>query len=151
MPEVSLRAGGEAGDGIASVGEMLSRSFARMGLHVFGFNAYQSVIRGGHVYFQARASDRRLYSQGDGVDILYCLNRATFDIHHPDLRPGGVAIYDPEKFAIAPNEVPPGIRLLAVPTLQLARKYSTQAILQNAVGLGATAYLSGILSKCSTA
>ena len=144
MPEVSVRAGGEAGDGIASVGEILSRSFARMGLHVFGFNAYQSVIRGGHVYFQARASDRRVYSQGDGIDVLYCLNHATFDIHHADLRPGGVAIYDPEKFSLTENDAPPGTRLLAVPTLELARKYATQAILQNAVGLGATAYLSGI-------
>jgi 2-oxoglutarate ferredoxin oxidoreductase subunit alpha len=147
MPEVIVRTGGEAGDGIASLGEMLSRSFARMGLHVFGLNAYQSVIRGGHVWFQIRASDRRPYSQGDGADILYCLNRATFDIHRADLRPGAVVIYDPEKFTIPPEEAPTGTRLLGVPTLALARKYTTQGILQNAVGLGATAYLSGIPLK----
>lgn len=147
VPEVIVRTGGEAGDGIASLGEMLSRSFARMGLHVFGFNAYQSVIRGGHVWFQARTSDRRVYSQGDGADILYCLNRDTFDIHRADLRAGATAIFDPEKFTIPAGEVPAGTRVLAVPTLAIARKYTTQAILQNAVGLGAMAYLSGIPLK----
>lgn len=144
MPEVIVRTGGEAGDGIASQGEILSRAFARMGLHVFGFNSYQSVIRGGHVWFQARASDRRPYSQGDGADVLYCLNRETFDVHRADLRPGAIAIFDPEKFTLAESDAPAGTRLLAVPTLALARKYTTQAILQNAVGLGAMAYLSGI-------
>lgn len=144
VPEVIVRTGGEAGDGIASLGELLSRSYARMGLHVFGFNAYQSVIRGGHVWFQARASDRRPYSQGDGADILYCLNRDTFNVHRADLRPGAVTIFDPEKFTIPASEAPTGTRLLAVPTLALARKYTTQAIMQNAVGLGAMAYLSGI-------
>ena len=64
VPEISLRVGGEAGDGIASIGEAFCRSFSRMGLHVFGLNAYQSVIRGGHVWFQARTSSERPYSQG---------------------------------------------------------------------------------------
>ena len=147
MPEIIVRAGGEAGDGIASVGEILTRSFARMGLHAFGFNAYQSVIRGGHVYFQARASEERVYCQGDGADLLYALNRATFDIHRANLRAGGVTVYDPEKFTIPEGEAPAGTRLLAVPTLALARKYATQAILQNAAGLGAVAYLAGIPLK----
>ncbi len=78
------------------------------------------------------------------MDILYCLNRETYDVHRADLRPGAIAIYDPEKFTIPANEAPAGTRLLAVPTLALARKYTTQAILQNAAGLGAVAYLSGI-------
>ncbi|MFZ0829986.1 MAG: 2-oxoacid:acceptor oxidoreductase family protein, partial [Thermoplasmata archaeon] len=71
MPEISVRCGGAAGDGIASVGEVLGKSLSRMGLHVFGLNAYQSVIRGGHVWFQARASSDPIYSQGDQADVLF--------------------------------------------------------------------------------
>ena len=144
MAEISIRAGGAAGDGIASVGETLSRAFSRMGLHVFGLNAYQSVIRGGHVWFQARASPDRVYSQGDRVDVLYALNRETVDIHLPSLSDGGTLIYDPEKFSVADSELPHGTRALPVPTLQIARKYTNQSILQNAGGLGATAYCGGI-------
>ncbi len=144
MGEISVRAGGAAGDGIASVGEAFARSFSRMGLHVYGHNAYQSVIRGGHVWFQARASPDRVHSQGDALDVLYALNRETFDIHRAFLSPGATVIFDPEKFAISDAEMPAGTKALPVPTLQLARKYTGQPILQNAAGMGATAFLAGI-------
>jgi 2-oxoglutarate ferredoxin oxidoreductase subunit alpha len=144
MSEISVRVGGQAGDGIASIGEAVARCFSRRGLHVFGLNAYQSIIRGGHVWFQARASDRRIFSQGDGADVLYALDRATVETHAHDLRPGGVVVHDPEKFTIDPKELPAGVRPLGVPTLEIARKYTSQSILQNAGGLGATALLAGI-------
>ncbi len=144
MTELAVRIGGQAGDGIASIGESIARSFSRMGLHVFGLNAYQSVIRGGHVWFQARASDGRPYSPGDGTDILYALDKATVDIHGAGVRPGGAVLFDPEKFSVAPSELPAGVTPLGVPTLQIARKYTSQSILQNAGGIGATAFLAGI-------
>lgn len=144
MGTLSFRAGGQAGDGIASIGEAIARSFSRMGLHVYGHNAYQSVIRGGHVWFQARASTERPFSQGDGADVLYALDHATVQIHAHDLRAGGTVVYDAEKFAIDPAELPAGAKALAVPTLAIARKFTSQSILQNAAGMGASAYLSGI-------
>ena len=144
MTELAVRIGGQAGDGIASIGESVARSFSRMGLHLFGLNAYQSVIRGGHVWFQARATDGRPYSPGDGADILYALDRATVDIHSAGLRPGGFVVFDPEKFALSPADVPAGVRPIPIPTLEIARKYTSQSILQNAGGIGATAYLAGI-------
>jgi len=144
MNEITVRVGGQAGDGIASLGESAARGFSRMGLHVFGLNAYQSVIRGGHVWYQARASDARVYSQGDHADILYALDRATVDIHAADLRSGGTVIFDPEKFTLAGTQLPAGITALELPTLAIARKYTSQSILQNASGLGALAYLAGI-------
>ena len=144
MGDIAVRFGGEAGDGIASIGESIARGFSRMGLHVFGFNAYQSVIRGGHVWFQARAAVDRVHSPGDGADILYALHKETVDIHAPSLRPGGTVVYDPEKFPVDASALPAGVHALAVPTLELARKYTTQSILQNAVGAGASAFLAGI-------
>ena len=144
MTEISIRTGGSAGDGIASVGEMMVRCFSRMGRHAFGLNAYQSVIRGGHVWFQARATDQRPHSQGDGCDILYAMTPETVEIHSAALRPGGTLVYDPEKFPVAADKLPPKVHALEVPTLAIARKYSTQPILQNAAGLGASAALAGI-------
>ena len=139
-----MRAGGQAGDGIQSIGETISRCFSRMGWHVFGLNAYQSVIRGGHVWFQARAADPRPYSQGDQADLLYALDKQTISVHAPSLRQGSTIVYDPEKFAVADSELPAGVRALGVPTLEFARKYTSQSILQNAGGMGAIAYLAGI-------
>jgi 2-oxoglutarate ferredoxin oxidoreductase subunit alpha len=144
MSEISLRVGGAAGDGIASVGELIARSFSRSGLHVFGLNAYQSVIRGGHVWFQARASPDRVHSQGDRCDLLYALDKQTVEVHAPLLSKGSTVVYDPEKFALAESELPVGVKALGVPTLEIARKRTTQSILQNAAGLGAMAFLAGI-------
>jgi 2-oxoglutarate/2-oxoacid ferredoxin oxidoreductase subunit alpha len=145
MSEIAVRVGGQAGDGIASVGEGIARCFSRLGLHVFGLNAYQSVIRGGHVWYQARtSSDRRPYSQGDGLDILYALDKQTVDVHAAGLRRGGTVVFDPEKFAVAASELPAGVTALPVPTLAFARKHTSQSILQNAGGIGATAFLAGI-------
>jgi 2-oxoglutarate/2-oxoacid ferredoxin oxidoreductase subunit alpha len=144
MTDFAVRAGGQAGDGIASIGETISRCFTRMGWHVFGLNAYQSVIRGGHVWFQARTSDTRPYSQGDHADVLYAIDKQTVSVHAPSLRRGGTVVFDPEKFAVAESELPAGVRALGVPTLEFARKYTSQSILQNAAGMGASAYLAGI-------
>ena len=44
--------GGAAGDGIASTGDIFCKTASRMGLWVVAYNSYQSVIRGGHVYYQ---------------------------------------------------------------------------------------------------
>jgi len=144
VTEIGVRVGGQAGDGIASVGETIARSFSRLGLHVFGLNAYQSVIRGGHVYYHARTSTVRPYSQGDGLDILYALDRQTVDVHAAGIRKGGYVVFDPEKFAVSASELPAGVTALPVPTLEIARKYTSQSILQNAGGVGAMAFLSGI-------
>ena len=144
MGELTVRVGGQAGDGIASIGEAIARSFSRLGLHIFGLNAYQSVIRGGHVWYQARASEHKIFSQGDALDILYALDRTTVEVHRQALRAGGTVVFDPEKFTLAPADLPSGVQLLPVPTLEIARKYTSQSILQNAAGIGATAYLAGI-------
>jgi len=144
VSEITVRVGGAAGDGIASVGETVSRSFSRSGFYTYGHNAYQSVIRGGHVWFQARASSDPIYSQGDACDVLYAMDRQTVDVHLPAMSQGSTLIFDPEKFAVADSELPVGVRSLPVPTLEIARKYTPQSILQNAAGMGAAAFLSGI-------
>ena len=46
-----------------------------LGLRVFGYRGYQSIIRGGHVWYQIRVGDETLYSQGNGIDILVALNQ----------------------------------------------------------------------------
>jgi len=44
--------------------------FARRGLSVNAYNAYQSIIRGGHTFLTIRTSDVPVTNQGDKIDIL---------------------------------------------------------------------------------
>ena len=55
--DFALAIGGEAGQGIATPGDTLARLFVRRGLHLSTYNAYQSIIRGGHIFLTVRVSD----------------------------------------------------------------------------------------------
>ena len=79
--DFALAIGGAAGQGIATPGDILGRIFVRRGLHLATYNAYQSIIRGGHILLTMRISDEAVYSHGDKLDLLLCLNQDTMDRH----------------------------------------------------------------------
>ena len=55
--DLSIAIGGAAGQGIATPGDILARIFVRRGLHLNAYNAYQSIVRGGHIFLTLRTSD----------------------------------------------------------------------------------------------
>jgi len=79
--DFALAIGGAAGQGIATPGNILARLFARRGLHLYAYNAYQSIIRGGHIFLTVCVSDRQVHSHGDRLDLLACLNQDTMNRH----------------------------------------------------------------------
>ncbi len=79
--DFALAIGGEAGQGVATPGDVLARILVRRGLHLNTYNAYQSIIRGGHIFLTIRTSDRKIYTHGDKLDLLLCLNQDTMDRH----------------------------------------------------------------------
>jgi len=91
-----LRLGGESGtDNAISAGDVLTLSAARSGYHVHTFRTYPAEIKGGPVMFQLRAGVRPVPSLGDQLDLLLAFNQEAWDLHHQDLRPNGVLIFDP--------------------------------------------------------
>ena len=44
--EVTVGIGGAAGDGSGATGDNLAKVCSRLGLHVFAYNSYQSLVRG---------------------------------------------------------------------------------------------------------
>jgi 2-oxoglutarate ferredoxin oxidoreductase subunit alpha len=135
--EVSIRIGGAAGDGVASSGENFARTASRSGLHVYAYNSYQSVIRGGHVWYQIRAARDKVHTVGQHVDLLIALNQQTADVHLPFLRNGGGIVHDAKRVKVDASQLGKGVRDFAMPLAETAKKYSTNPILQNTVALGA--------------
>ena len=72
--DLAIGIGGAAGQGIATPGDILARIFVRRGLHVSAYNAYQSIIRGGHIFLTLRTSDQPVLSHGDRINVLMPLN-----------------------------------------------------------------------------
>ncbi|MCH7497996.1 MAG: 2-oxoacid:acceptor oxidoreductase subunit alpha [Candidatus Marinimicrobia bacterium] len=138
--DLKIGIGGAAGQGIASVGNILAFIFARRGLNVWAYNAFQSIIRGGHTFLTIRASAEAIGTHGDVIDILVCLNQDTLDRHLGILGPGTFAIYDGGK--IKPTDAPPNVNLIALPIATLSPN-PTNKMLGNTIAAGAVLYISG--------
>src|SRR6266403_2050528 len=133
--------GGAAGQGIATPGDILARILVRRGLHLNAYNAYQSIIRGGHIFLILRASIDRVGSMGDKIDALIPLNQDTMNRHLKHLRAGGVCLYDGEK--VKPGSPNEGVQMCPLPVRELAGTSKIPSA-QNTIALGALLQMLGI-------
>ncbi len=140
--DFAVAIGGENGQGIASTGDILARIFARRGLHLNAYNAYQSIIRGGHTFLTIRASEAAVSNVGDKIDVFIPLNQDTVDRHLKLLKAGACAIYDSER--VKPSAAAEGVQLCPMPMKELTRGNKLAA---NTAALGATLQLLSIESE----
>ena len=126
--------GGAAGQGIATPGNILARLFVRRGLHLNAYNAYQSIIRGGHILLTVRVSTEPVPTHGDKLDLLLCLNQDTMTRHARHLGKGGHVIFNSDD--VQPSEVAPGVQVCGLPVKELTSD-NRNKLVQNTVALGA--------------
>src|SRR3989449_5166066 len=139
--DLSIGIGGAAGQGIATPGDILARLFVRRGLHLNAYNAYQSIIRGGHIFLILRASDARVQSMGDKIDALIPLNQDTMNRHLKHLQVGGACLFDGDK--LQPGPANDGVQMCASPVRQLAGASKVPNV-QNTIALGALMQMTGV-------
>jgi 2-oxoglutarate ferredoxin oxidoreductase subunit alpha len=126
--------GGEAGQGVQSVGFLLAKVFARGGYHIFADQDYESRVRGGHNFFRVRVSDGKVDAIAEDVDILIALNMDTIELHQPNMVTQGIIIFDGEKIkGVSGNNG----SLLSIPLEKLAEEKAGDKLMINTVALGA--------------
>ena len=130
--DINFMVGGEAGQGVQSVGFMLAKAFARGGYHIFADQDYESRVRGGHNFFRVRVKDSAVGAITETVDVLLALNKESVVLHEPELAGGGIAIFDGEKI----KDVK-GNNLFSVPLERLAEEKAGNKLMSNTVALGA--------------
>jgi len=126
--------GGAAGQGIATPGNILARLFVRRGLHLNAYNAYQSIIRGGHILLTVRVKTEPVPTHGDKLDLLLCLNQDTMTRHARHLVAGGHVIFNSDD--VQPSEVAQGVEICGLPVKELTND-NRNKLVQNTVALGA--------------
>jgi 2-oxoglutarate ferredoxin oxidoreductase subunit alpha len=131
--------GGEAGDGIASAGDIWLKAVSRLGMGVFAHNSYQSVIRGGHVLLQICTGPFPVLSQGDGWDFLIALDQKTLDLHTGSAREGGFALFNTGR--VTPPAAGAAPAMCGIPVDELTGDLPKNPVMQNTVLLGALAFL----------
>ena len=88
--DISVKIGGEAGQGIQTVGDILARVCLKCGLYLMAINDFESRIRGGHSFFQIRISDKPVNAPNHGINLLLALDKKSFDLHEKELVKGGI-------------------------------------------------------------
>jgi 2-oxoglutarate/2-oxoacid ferredoxin oxidoreductase subunit alpha len=114
---INIMAGGEAGQGVQSIGAVAAETLARGGYNIFADQDYESRVRGGHNFFRVRAEEKPVEALSAPLDILVALNKETIGLHKGELKPGGVILYDGEQIP----EAGAGERGLSVPFTRLAQ------------------------------
>ena len=90
----NIRIAGEAGQGVQTIGGMLTHALASVGLHVYSTQSYMSRIRGGVNSYDIRISDRELFSPCEKADLLVALNAESLEVERAGSASGGVIVYD---------------------------------------------------------
>lgn len=141
--ELSILIGGEAGAGIARSGFLFAKTCMRGGLHVFGTNDYQSLIRGGHNFYIARIDNEKVHSQTDYIDLLIALNAETVMLHKDGLVPDGGIIYDKDDITLSSSTLDrKDLKLYPIPLKKIVREeLKEQLLMRNTVALGAVVAL----------
>jgi len=133
--------GGAAGQGVATPGDIFAKIFSRRGLHLNAYNAYQSIIRGGHTFLTIRTGPERVTNMGDRLDLLIPLNQDAMNRHLGLLNEGAACIYNAD--AIEPGTAADGVQLCPLPVSKLA-DITRNKVAQNTLALGAALSMMGI-------
>ncbi len=91
---LNILIGGEAGQGLVTVGEILARSLVRAGYFILVTQSYMSRIRGGHNTFAIRVSKEEIFASQEAVDLLVALDDLTLTLHEKELSPQGRIVAD---------------------------------------------------------
>jgi len=137
----AIAIGGAAGQGVATPGDIFAKIFSRRGLSLNAYNAYQSIIRGGHTLLTIRTGPEPVTNMGDRIDLLIPLNQDTMDRHLKLLRSGAACIYNAD--TIKADEAADGVQLCPLPVSELA-DITRNKVAQNTLAIGAGLNMMGI-------
>jgi len=142
--EITVGIAGAAGDGLDRTGDTLARAAARLGLHLYTYNSYQSLIRGGHTWLRLRLSEEKVDNHGDHLNVLVALNQDSIERHAREVEPGGAVIFNSTRLTCEASLVQEGVTLVPLPVTELTASLGKLLpVMQNTAALGALLHLIG--------
>jgi 2-oxoglutarate ferredoxin oxidoreductase subunit alpha len=138
--DYTVKIGGEAGQGVQTVGAVLAAAFSRTGYHVFSHQDYESRVRGGHNFYQLRVSDKPVTASRARLDLVIALDEPSIKLNRSSLTPAGAIAYDSETM----GKTVKGSALVDIPFRRLAREAGGNVIMANTVATGAALGMLGM-------
>jgi 2-oxoglutarate ferredoxin oxidoreductase subunit alpha len=140
MDEFSILIGGKAGFGIDKSGGVIGRLLNGLGYRVYIYRDYPSLIRGGHTFSIIRASNNKIATHQDKVDLFLVLNQETLELHRTRLKKDCFLIFDSEQVKIG-AECACG---LGLPLGKFLKEETAPEIMRNTCIIGALAKAIGL-------
>jgi 2-oxoglutarate ferredoxin oxidoreductase subunit gamma len=136
---------GSGGQGILLAGIILARAALLEGKNVTQTQSYGPESRGGASRCEVVISSEEIdYPKVTGIDLLLALTQEAFTKQLPNLKPGGVVLYD----SLYVKQTPPDLKsFLAAPFTQLAISEYQNILVANMIALGALVGTSGVVGR----
>ena len=135
MNRVSLKIAGASGQGLDSMGDIISKALKRSGYCIFGYREYPSLIKGGHASFQIDASDEYIESSETKVNVIIAFNHHVLEKNIGDLKPGGILIHSTPhwKFPAAEQKLidRESLSIIYLPVEEILSKLGAKPVLTN--------------------
>ncbi len=148
---MTIKIGGEAGQGMDTSGHGFARALVRAGLYTFANQDFMSRIRGGYNFSQLRISAKPVAAPDLAVHLVLAFNQEAADKHLDELVPGGAIIHDVGVKVDAAKLAERKIHSFAFPfeakALEIGRPAGMDPkhakLMLNTAALGATAAITG--------
>jgi 2-oxoglutarate ferredoxin oxidoreductase subunit alpha len=127
MQDINVVIAGAAGEGIQTIGTIVSRTVLAQGYAVFTWQEYESRIRGGQNSYSIRISDHPHNAPLVEADVLLALNAEAVEKYRPLIRENGILIS-------GESSQGPSIR---IPFSKVAKDELGKKIYANTVAVGA--------------
>jgi 2-oxoglutarate/2-oxoacid ferredoxin oxidoreductase subunit alpha len=139
LMQYTWKIGGEAGVGIMTIGVSFAKLATRAGKKAFAYSEYPSLIRGGQNTYEITISDIEVTAGKATIDMLVCLNKATYEIDKNRLTKQSIVVYDPDDFETPITE----FTSVAVPFSRIAKSLKMHAFAKNTTALSVSNTLLG--------
>lgn len=131
----SVKFAGQAGAGIKSGGQLLSKILIKHGFNVFDYNEYPSLIRGGHNTYQVSFSTDKVYAPRFYVDAFFSILPGHWQNHINELGKDTL-IFSDEEFKSQKG------KSLHLPLKEIAQKVGN-ALSANIICIGVISFIYG--------
>ncbi len=141
----AIKIAGFGGQGVLLLGEALAEGGMRAGYHVTWLPSYGPEMRGGTANCQVIISDDPIGSPlVSAPDVLIAMNRPSLDRFEPDVKKGGLIIFNSSLIDRRPQRA--DVEVIAIPATEIADNLGNTRV-ANMVVLGSYIAKTGILTK----
>ncbi len=134
MQDINVVIAGAAGEGVQTIGDVLSETVSAQGYAAFSWKEYESRIRGGQNSYSIRIGEKIRNVPILGADVLLCLNKGSVQKYETLIRKGGILLAQ-EKLRQ---------EMITVPFTEIAEKEIGNRIYANTVAVGALTSVLGM-------